>query len=78
MGAYDRFMRDLTVHDNVKLENYLRMDQPDVFEDRFLLVVIIIILFIHSCLFVIFQSQDVSEGRVWAVHWDWLALRVDP
>ena len=43
-GAYNRLMRDLKVHDNVKLKNYLRME-PDVFEDLFLLVVVIYIIY---------------------------------
>ena len=49
-GAYNRFMRDLKVHDNVKLKNYLRMEL-DVFEDLLLLVVIILfiqLLFIYD------------------------------
>ena len=49
-GAYNRMMRDLKVHDNVKLKNYLRMEL-DVFEDLLLLVVIILfiqLLFIYD------------------------------
>ena len=36
-GAYNRLMRDLKVHDNVKLKIYLRMEL-DVFEDLLLAV----------------------------------------
>ena len=54
-GAYNCLMRDLKVHDNVKLKNYLRIE-PDGFEDLFVLVVIIYYLF-NSCLFMIFQRQ---------------------
>ena len=46
-------MRDLKVHDNVKLKIYLRMEL-DVFEDLLLLVVIILyfiqLLFIYDFL----------------------------
>ena len=33
-------MRDLKIHDNVKLKNYSKME-PDVFEDLFLLDVLV-------------------------------------
>ena len=48
---YNRLMRDLKVHDNVKLNNYLRME-PDVFDDLFLLVILLLayILFIQLLL----------------------------
>ena len=49
-------MRDLKVHDNVKLNNYLRME-PEAFDDLFLLVILLLayILFIQLLL-----SYDLS------------------
>ena len=49
-GAYNRLMRDLKVHDNVKFKIYLRMEL-DVFEDLLQLAVILLfiqLLFIYD------------------------------
>ena len=42
-GACNRLMRDLKVHDNVKLKNYSRMKR-DMFEDLLLLAAIILVI----------------------------------
>ena len=55
---YNRSMRDLKVHDKVKLNNYLRIE-PEVFDDVSLLVILLLAIYylFNSFLFVIFQRQ---------------------
>ena len=63
--TYNHLRRYLKVHDNVKLNNFLRMEL-DVFEDLFLLVVFTYIIqyLFNSCLFFSFNANDVSKWRV--------------
>ena len=60
---------DLKVHDNVKLENYLRMG-PDVLEDLFLLVVIILFIQLVSQLY----GSTTVVMAIYGLHWKWRSL----
>ena len=64
-------MRDLKVHDNVELKNYLRMEL-DVRSSP------VSSYYIINSTFVYDLSIPMTSVSVVSTHWDWLAISVDP